>query len=545
MKKAAFVGLTLLLGFVFASSCASKREVTIELLEGCTGVRDAAAYVQFLVYPNACPPDGDLAAGSTAGARYQATVPADGSLPSVGDLPKSKFGFAAILRDDKCTVTGFGCTVADLESISGVRIAVCDWADKSDPNEAKCLCQPLKGGGCVPPQQCDSGECTNVGQPDASGCSLVVEKAGKLPDPVAATATLTGPAVAATDNGFVMGYRDQDGATLRAVMMFVNDAGQAGTPSVFDLGGCASQTPTDGVGMAYEAGQGLMATSLPDCGSGAGAVFVPFDGAGIVGNASGPRNATFLDLAVAPQGVLAPAATNNEFEFLYHVETASSKVIERVVLQGPSFKSIPIVHPFGDVDLPFGMVATSPKVRAFLAPDSTASPAGTKVLVGDRQSDTLPDFTNSTFDLPLANWATITAWSNHVAAGVPAATGLTLKIADYNSGSVAVSANGLVGSEAFTGGALAVLRNHLFVAQGSYGGIKVFRLDGAETKVSITPSAAAELPAALGAVNLGQFDGTHLAMAAARDSVMLVWLSKPKLADGDLTGGWALLRCAD
>jgi hypothetical protein len=435
--------------------------------------------------------------------------------------------------------------VADLESISGVRIAVCDWADKSDPNEAKCLCQPLKGGGCVPPDTCESGQCSKPAQPDASGCSLMVESAGALPDPIAPTAVLTGPGIAATDNGFVIGYRDQDGATLRAVMMYVNDSGQAGQPSVFDLGGCASQTPTDGVGVAYEGGAGLMATSLPDCGSGAGAVFVPFDGAGVVGNASGPRNATFLDLKVAPQGVLAPAAASNEFEFLYHVETSSSMVIERVVLQGPSFKSIPIVHPFGDVDLPFGMVATSPKVRAFLAPDSTAATPGTKVLVGDRQSDTLPDFTSTTFDLPLANWATITAWSNHVAAGVPASTGLTLKIADYSTGSVAVNANGLVGSEAFAGGALAVLRNHLFVAQGTYGGIKVFRLDGAETKVSITPSDSVEMPAAVGAVNLGQFDGTHIAMAAARDTVALVWLNKPTLAAGDLTGGWALLRCSD
>jgi hypothetical protein len=370
-----------------------------------------------------------------------------------------------------------------------------------------------------------------------------VEQAGKLPDPVAATARLTGPAITATDDGFMLAYRDQDGATLRAVLLFVSDAGAAGAPSAFDLGGCAGKQPSDGVGIAFENGVGMVASSLPDCGKGAGAVFIPFDSDGTVGNASGPRNATFLDLTVAQGGALAPAATAGEWEFLYRVVTASAAVVERVVLQGPSFKSLPFDHPFGDTDIPFGMVATSPTVRAYLAPIAAGAdggPPGTRVFVGDRQSDTIQ--TAGTFDLPLANWAAMTAWDNHVAVAVPASAGMALTIGDLAGNAVAVSANALVGSGPTESGALAALRDHLFLAHGFPGAILVDRLAGAKTKVSIPPVDTVTLP--VGALGLTAFSGKQMAMAAARDRVAVVWLNKPQLAGGETTGGWALLRCS-
>jgi len=367
-----------------------------------------------------------------------------------------------------------------------------------------------------------------------------VEQAGKLPDPVAATARLTGPAIAATDDGFMLAYRDQDGSTLRAVLLFVSDAGTVGAPSIFDLGGCASKQPSDGVGIAFENGVGMVASSLPDCGSGAGAVFIPFDSDGTVGSASGPRNATFLDLTVAQQGALAPAANKGEWEFVYRIVTASSTVVERVVLQGPSFKSIPIVHPFGDTDLPFGMVATSPTVRAYLAPIAAGvdgGPPGTRVFVGDRQSDTIQ--TADTFDLPLVNWAAMTAWDNHVAIAVPGSAGMALTIAELVGNAVTVSANVPVSAGPTMSGALKVLREHLFLARGFPGAILVDRFTG---PTSMKPFDTVSLPA--GALGLNDFGGTQLAMTAARDRVAVMWLNNPQLAGGEATGGWALLRCS-
>jgi hypothetical protein len=514
MRRAGSIALVLILGFVFSSSCAKKRDVSIELLDACAsqgkGFKDQAAYVQFAVYPDGCPSPDVLVAGDTSSARFTATVKSSANLPDVGDLPKSSFGFAVILRDTKCTVIGYGCTKADLSSISGIRIAACDWQDDSDPADPKCSCTPLKGGGCIPPQQCNSGKCSNTPVADAGGCSLIVEKAGKLPDPVAATARVTGPGIVATDDGFVLGYRDQDGATLRAVIAYLTDGGTLAPPAVFDLGGCANKEPTDGVGLAYEGGAGLMTTSLPDCGKGAGAVFIPFDSKGNEGQqAAGPRNGAFLELDVAPQGFIAPAANDNEYEFLYRVTTANPPVIERVVLQGPAFKtSVPIVHPFGEDDNPFGMVATTPQVRAFLAPVQSAG--NTIVLVGNRSSDTIsiPDGGTSQFTLPLANWAAITAWNTRVAAAVPAATGMTMTVGEFVNNSVKVDTTGVVGTGAVSGGALATLRSHLFVAQSKAGGITVHRLEDANGAIATKPA----------------------------DSV---------LSSGDPTGGWALLRCAE
>jgi hypothetical protein len=92
---------------------------------------------------------------------------------------------------------------------------------------------------------------------------------------------------------------------------------------------------------------------------------------------------------------------------------------------------------------------------------------------------------------------------------------------------------------------LAALRSHLFVAQGHTGGITIHRLEGADGNIDMKPADTVELPTSLGKINLSTFDGTHMAIAAARNHVAVVWLSKPKLADGDPTGGWALLKCAD
>ena len=88
-------------GVLFAS-CAAKPSVKIVILDPCAdeskSFRDAAAYTEFVVYDSRCPQDSTLAAGSTKGSTYKATVPADENLPDVGDLSKGKYGFAVLMR---------------------------------------------------------------------------------------------------------------------------------------------------------------------------------------------------------------------------------------------------------------------------------------------------------------------------------------------------------------------------------------------------------------------------------------------------------------
>lgn len=555
MRKVGSVALLILLGSLMSSSCAKQRSVTIDLLDACaasgTSFREAADFVQFAVFPNECPKDELLAAGDTRTAKQTWTVAADSNLPDVGDLPQSKFGFAVILRDKECTVLGYGCTVADLESIAGVKIAACDWSNH-EAEEARCNCQLLKGGGCFPPTVCQEGACKKPTTPDPGGCSLVIDQAGALPPPPAVGTQMTGPAIVATDNGFMLGYRDQAGEKLRAVISFLTDTGELTEPQNFDLDGCSTQVPSDGVGMAFANGTGMMTTSLPDCGQGAGAVFIPFKSDGQVEQAAGPRNKTFKTLWLAQGSPIAAAATKGEWELVYRVQhappdggTAPSPWVERVVLQGAAFKlAVATAKPFGDADVPYAMVATSNQVRAFLAPIQTEGGSMTVVKVGDRSSDTLS--LDAEFSLSqTAGWAALTAWNNRVAAAIPAGAGMTVQPAEFNGGTVSPKATIQVGSGTAQGGALAVLRSHLFVAQGKVGGITVYRLDGADGNLANKPAVSMEFPSSFGPANLTAFDGARIAMAAARDRVAVAWVTKGKLAAGEPAGGWALLRCAD
>lgn len=268
MKRALSLALGLCAAGALFSSCASKPEVKIVLLDPCAdsgqSFREAASYAEFVVYKNRCPTDETLAAGKTDGAVYKSTVAADGKLPEVGDLGKGKYGFAALMRDENCSVIGFGCTEADMDTIREVRAAVRAWTNPCTDSQCD-LCTPLSGPGCDPPKTCSAGRCI---EEDAPSCDLTVVAGGALPEPATATARLTGPAIVATPDGYVIAYREQDaaGTTLSANVMGLSDNGTLKPPSKFNLGGCTGVEMKDGIGIAYSGNGGLAATSLPNCG---------------------------------------------------------------------------------------------------------------------------------------------------------------------------------------------------------------------------------------------------------------------------------------
>lgn len=376
----------------------------------------------------------------------------------------------------------------------------------------------------------------------ANGCDLAVVSAGELPKPTSLNAHLTGPDIVDTPTGFVLAYREQDttGAKLTAVVAGLSDGGSLSKPAAFDLGGCAGVVMKDGVGIAYRGTSGLVATSLPNCGgTGAGAVLIPIDANGLASGASGPKNATFLGLTMARNGGLAPGAAVGDYELIYRV-VHSTPEVQRVVLTGKSFKQVPVTLPFGAEDVPFAMVATSSSVRALLGP--VPSKAGVVVLVGPNGSDTLA--TKGEFKLPGASWAGLTAWDDRVAALVPASSGVTWKAARLAGSTVSEIGGGTVGNGVAKGGDLVALRDHLVMLLATNTGMKVLRLSGAQGTLSAAPIHSVDLPSTIGPVSLATFDGEHVAMAAARSHVAIVWLMRSTLTTGDPTGGWALLRCS-
>lgn len=384
------------------------------------------------------------------------------------------------------------------------------------------------GGGECPP---GAGACGSV-------CGLALVASGKLPDPIAPTARLTGPSVIGTDDGFAVGYREQDGSTLRALLLSLSDSGTLGTPSSFDLAGCSSVVPTDGTGLAYADGSGMLVTSLPNCGTGAGAVFIPFDSKGTVGAASGPKNAAFSSLTVAAQGSVAPATGKQELDFVYRVVSSSGDVVERVVMQGTVFKaSVPIAHPFGDGPSDFGMVATSAEVRALLGSKSS----GLELQIGAKTSDALQSA--GTFALPAAKLAALAAWDLRAAVLIPTASGVSWHAYELGTGASELG-KGELPLPSASALALAVRGNHMIAAAAAQKQIVVLRQAGAKTLPFTGTEKTTLISGELGnGASTAAFDGTHLALAAARNRVAVVWLTKHALEAGQPTGGWALLEC--
>ncbi len=547
MRKVAGVIIAALSGMPAFSSCASPRTVSIELTDACLeegkSFQAAAQFVQMAVFPAGCPSHDELAAGDTRNARITWTAPIGGRLPPVGDLPQSKFGFAAILRNVDCAVVGYGCTTADLEDIGVVNVVVCDWSNRETP-APRCGCSLLKGGGCFPPTTCQAGSCRPPTKPDPGGCSLALRAAGALPAPIAGTSRVAGPAIVATDHGFMLGYRASDGSDLHAVLAHLRDDGGVYPASPVKLGSCAGAALDDGVGIAFAHGSGMLTTSIPDCGGkGAGSGLIPFSSTGQVETAAIPVSAEFESLRVAQAGALAPARTKGEWEVVYGVKPKSGTPrVERYLLQGPTFKSKQPALPFDQQNAPFLMVATSSQVRVFLAPIQSDGGATTVVRADSGSSEMLSP--SAEFSIPsAAPWAALAAWGNRVVAGVPAGTGMAIHPAVYQDGLIIPKAAIHAGSGSIAGGAVAVLRDHVIVVQGTAGRITAIRLDGADGNLAMS-AAASTLPSAVGPVNLGAFDGSRVAVAAARESVAIAWLTRVETVAGSPVGGWALLGCA-
>lgn len=362
------------------------------------------------------------------------------------------------------------------------------------------------------------------------GCTLEVTAQGPLPS--LSQGSRTGPDIVATDTGFALGFREQSGADFRAAFLHVSDAGLATDPVMFDLSGCAQKTPADGVALAYRDGKGMFATSLPDCNTGAGAMFVPFDGNGTVATAAGTRNSSYTELGLAPSAALAPASSPNEYDFVYRLAaTEATPVVERVILQGPSFKKIPTLHPFGESDVGFGMVASTPTLRAYLAPNPAKG--SLELHVGPASGDTIEVEDKSSF--PLSSYAAITAWGERVAVGVATGSVLLVRVLERSTGGPNVVAEASMNVPAPSNARLAVLGDRLIVASGAQGAIAISLVSGA--------SSIPYFDAVQGATKIVSSSSEHLSVAAARGRIALTWVST--LPSSDPGGGWMLLSCAE
>ncbi len=383
-----------------------------------------------------------------------------------------------------------------------------------------------------------------------SGCFGVVAS-GDLPKHQLPGAIGQGPAVVATDTGFVIGYVEW-GEEGTAVVVSLSDDGSLGAPTNYGLPGCGWVPDARyGLGMAWGAGGGILVGNLPKCSpsKGAGALFLPFDTAGIPNNAAGPQNALFDDLSLARVGAVAATPSPNEFEFLYRVVSSSGPVVERIVLQGSSFKSTPIVHPFGDDDRAFGSVVTGEKLRAYGAPDAIAQT--TEVAIDDNASEQFDE--KGKLPLMYAPYLALSAMDAFLIAAVPAlmldgSRGIELELAQLSGGTASWIGTGSIGSSSFAGPvpdqaindsslAFAKLAANPILLEGSKGELDLYRI---QPFTPLPTDTASFTGTDLGA-SLDAFDGARVAIAAARGRIVVVWLDTS--GPSDVSGHFAVLDC--
>jgi hypothetical protein len=221
-----------------------------------------AQWMEVGVFNGACPSATQLAGGiPRSGTLTRIAFPkGDSSPPLIGDLPKAPYAFAAVARDGHCAVVATGCSVVDLGKSKDVTIHLAATAHPT--------------GACAAGETCAEAECLPAlgnGDPTrGANCSMELVGAGPLGDPLVLGGgdVVSAPALVATENGFLLAYREYDtggGAARLTVAALDNGGGLTLAPTTALPGQCSGQLETDAVGLAYLAGAGVVVSARPPC----------------------------------------------------------------------------------------------------------------------------------------------------------------------------------------------------------------------------------------------------------------------------------------
>jgi hypothetical protein len=194
----------------------------------------------------------------------------DATTPTVGDLPRASYAFAAVAKNEDCAILATGCTEVDVSSSDSVLVAL-NGVD-------------MPTGACGAGASCQAAECVpandNSDPSVGASCSLELLGAGPLANPAGGNGEyVSAPAIAATPSGFIIVYREVDpsAATAKIDILPIDPAGGALPPARPALGGrCANDDETDGLGLVMNATQGEMVVAKPACGAASGLELLGF-----------------------------------------------------------------------------------------------------------------------------------------------------------------------------------------------------------------------------------------------------------------------------
>lgn len=552
------------LGAALPAACKGTPGVELVLADAA-GLRKTAAFAEILVYEQGCPGLDVLSRGIEGSPTLRQVVAAGADLPELGELPQGSYGIAALLRDRHCAVLASGCATADLSSVRKVTIPL---AAVTPPQggcagSAACVGGACIGGGdsgiqdagsdgAVPDAAALDAAVPDAAAPDAAApdgggsCTLAVVKAGALPAlAVPGGGTITGPGLAAVADGFLLAYREGtvDQSASSAALVKIGDDGKLGTVSRQALPTCPATTATDGVGVAESNGAGLVVVSRPACpDAGAGLALLTFDAKSQLGLASASAD---LGAAVSLPRVHALAGYKGGFEAAFVVDGVAS--LATIVAGALSAKPL-----FADGTSSYAQVGRTAATRATLADRSTAL-GGETVLTLSALGVPVGD---AGVPAPLGAYRPESAWGSLAAWAGPSGDRALAVTAEPNGwiswgavdrdGTLRGAGSALSGDgSAFAAGDVAVLDDRVLLALAEPGALRIQKLAGALGDGLSADGSRVDFVGAVGATSLATFDGARVAVAAARNRVLIVWLTRSALGPIDPTGGYAVLACGD
>jgi hypothetical protein len=195
---------------------------------------------------------------------------------SITNLPRASYSIAVAARGADCSVVAAGCSNVDLSSNTSVSVTL---DDAPTPTQGACI------NGAV----CDEAKCSPGVATVGAGCSLELLGAGPLADPLllGGGTIVSAPAVAATDDGFLVAYREDDtgDGVARITVIPIDEAGGAGTPQQTQEAACSAAELSDATGLAFSGTSGVVAEARAGCGGSGGIDLYSVNDTGTIGSA--------------------------------------------------------------------------------------------------------------------------------------------------------------------------------------------------------------------------------------------------------------------
>jgi hypothetical protein len=526
------------------SQCRGNDQISFEI--DIPGAANAAAkWLEIGVIDGACPAATQLAGGiPRSGTVTRVAFPkGDTSPPSLGNLARASYAFAAVARDANCGIVATGCSVVDLAKSKAVTVTLAGTQRAT--------------GACVAGEQCAYGECLPTrGSNDptlGAGCSMQLLGAGPLGDPFVLNGgdVVSAPAVVATEKGFLLAYREYDvsGGRARMTLAAIDDGGglTLASPTMLPAQ-CPGQLETDAIGLAYESAGGVAVSARPGCPGQQGALDAfAVDATGAVGqsvsNASfgpGPTlsNAHSVSLTGAASGWVA----------LLESQSAEVAALSGLTTQGgPTPFGGPPPQTLAEVVATDRMVALLSASGAAGggfdggAPDATVPPSTLSLfLTASPSADA-----GAPVRIP-GDWGALTAQAGRafvLSGAVGGSSSVVWAAVDLGAAApAAADAVALPGPGAALGGDIALHGDRLMLAVEQPGAVAVAVYDHASTMPTplryLLLSDDPRIPP-----QSSVRDG-RLALAVSDSRVAVVWVTAANLGPNDAVGGYAVYACS-